>query len=107
MRSAFVPSHSAHAIGAALVKMPPDQSIPLAGRGFLETTRIAAGDPGLWRDIFLGNHDNLRVALAKLPQQVDHLDEALGKADSRAVEAFLETAAKRRQSYDNRGGRAE
>ena len=67
MRSAFVPSHLAHAIGAALVKMQPDQSIP----------------------------------------QIDHLDEALGKADSLAVEAFLEMAAKRRQSYDNRGGGAE
>lgn len=45
--------------------------------------------------------------MAKVSQQIDHLDEALGKADSRAVEAFLDTAAKRRQSYDNRGAGAE
>jgi prephenate dehydrogenase len=91
-------SHLPHAIAAALVKVQPDQAFPLAGKGFADTTRIAAGDPGLWRDIFLDNRDNLRIALSKLRQQIDHLDHSLEQADAHALEVFLDSAAKIRQT---------
>jgi prephenate dehydrogenase len=93
-------SHLPHALAAALVRMQPDQAMPLAGKGFLDTTRIAAGDPGLWRDIFLDNRDNLQLGLTKLRQQLDQLQQALIRGDSGAIEAFLDLAAKRRQAYD-------
>ena len=43
-------SHLPHALAASLVLLQSDR-VPLAGKGFLDTTRIAAGDPGLWRNI--------------------------------------------------------
>jgi prephenate dehydrogenase len=102
-------SHLPHALAAALVKVQPDQALPLAGKGFADTTRIAAGDPGLWRDIFLDNRDNLRLSVTRLRQQLDQLDDALSRQDSAAVESFLDAAAKRRAAFDNhkRAGGAE
>ena len=52
-------SHLPHALAAALVSMQADEGIDLCGRGFLDSTRIAAGDGVLWRDILLDNRDNL------------------------------------------------
>src|SRR5438270_270638 len=53
-------SHLPHAVAAALVAMQADAALPLAGKGFLDATRIAGGDGALWRDILHDNADNLR-----------------------------------------------
>jgi prephenate dehydrogenase len=102
-------SHLPHALAAALVMMQPSQGPLLAGKGFHDTTRIAAGDPGLWRDIFMDNRDNLRISMSKLRSQIDQLESLLASGDSRAIEEFLDAAAKRRALYDhqNRRGGAE
>ncbi len=59
-------SHLPHALAAALVAMQEGESLAFAGKGFADATRIAAGDGGLWRDIFLDNRDNLRASLTRL-----------------------------------------
>ncbi len=58
-------SHLPHLIAAALVSVAMEEDkinknvLPLAAGGFRDTTRIAGGDPGLWRDIFFSNKDEL------------------------------------------------
>src|SRR5207245_255442 len=52
-------SHLPHAVAAALVAVQPEGAMALAGKGFMDSTRIAGGDPGLWRDIFIDNRENL------------------------------------------------
>lgn len=58
-------SHLPHLTACALVSTfvgnLPEDSLKYAGGGFRDTTRIAMGDPGLWRDIFTQN----RVQLAR------------------------------------------
>jgi prephenate dehydrogenase len=95
-------SHLPHAIAAALVTLQDDGSIPLAGKGFLDTTRVAAGDGGLWRDIFLDNRDNLRDSLGRLRDQLDALIARLDESNGEAVKAWLEAAATRRQRMNDR-----
>src|SRR5205085_3964222 len=63
-------SHLPHALAAALVAMQDERAIPLAASGFRDATRLAAGDPGLWRDVFLDNADNLRAAIAVARDQL-------------------------------------
>ena len=46
-------SHVPHLVAAALVAATPQESLPLVAGGWIDTTRIAAGDPELWRDILL------------------------------------------------------
>jgi len=74
-------SHLPHLIACALVdaavRVEPG-ALDLAARGFRDTTRIAAGDPDMWTEIFLANRDALtasveafRVALAALQRVID------------------------------------
>jgi prephenate dehydrogenase len=91
-------SHLPHAVAAALVATQDPASFPLAGKGFLDATRIAAGDAGLWRDIFIDNRDNLRDSVRRLRMQLDELLARLDAADGEAVRAWLDEAATRRKA---------
>ena len=90
-------SHMPHAVAAAMVAMQEAASLPLAGKGFLDATRIAAGDGGLWRDIFLENSDNLRESLARLRVKLDELIAKLDSNHADALRHWLDEAALRRQ----------
>ena len=59
-------SHLPHAVAAALVTMQADEGLDLAGKGFLDATRIAGGDGGLSHNILLDNRDNVRRSLRGL-----------------------------------------
>ncbi len=90
-------SHLPHAVAAALVAMQSDASLDLAGKGFLDATRIAGGDGGLWRDIFLDNQDNLRGSLAMLRSQLDAMLGWIDAGEGDALRDWLDQAAQRRQ----------
>jgi prephenate dehydrogenase len=91
-------SHLPHAAAAALVAMQDDAALELAGKGFLDTTRIAGGDGALWRDILLDNRDNLRAALSALRAQLDTLDQLLEDPAGAALAQWLDRAALRREA---------
>jgi prephenate dehydrogenase len=91
-------SHLPHALAAALVTMQSDQAITLAGRGFSDTTRIAAGDSGLWRDIFLDNADNVRNAIGRLRLQLDRLESILDPSHAEQLRQWLDAAAQKRRA---------
>jgi prephenate dehydrogenase len=70
-------SHLPHALAAALVGIQDEETLALAGKGFADSTRIAAGDGALWRDIFLDNSDQLRAGLAQLRRQLNQFEALL------------------------------
>lgn len=90
-------SHLPHALAAAMVNLQEEDTLTLSGKGFLDFTRIAAGDAGLWRDILIDNRDNLRQSLARLGQEIDKLKALLDPKQAQALEAWLNQAAERRQ----------
>lgn len=91
-------SHLPHALAAALVAMQTDAALPLAGKGFLDATRIAGGDGALWRDILHDNADNLRTALSRLQGELSKLLTMLEPGQATALEDWLNNAAKRRET---------
>jgi prephenate dehydrogenase len=91
-------SHLPHALAAALVTMQDDASLPLAGKGFRDVTRVAAGDGGLWRDILLDNRDNLRRSAQQLKHHLDDLLARLDAGDPDSVRQWLDAAAARRRA---------
>jgi len=91
-------SHLPHALAAALVTMQDDASLPLAGKGFRDVTRVAAGDGGLWRDILLDNRDNLRRSAHQLKHHLDELLARLDAGDADSVRQWLDAAAARRRT---------
>ncbi len=76
-------SHVPHLVAAALASLADPGILNLAGTGWKDTTRIASGDPGLWRAILEANCEHVRSELDRL---IDHLDQyrkalALKKSD--------------------------
>ncbi len=94
-------SHLPHALAAALITMQQDDGLPLAGKGFLDSTRIAGGDGALWRDILLDNRDNLRASIARLRKQLEILDSLLDDTQGQAFADWLNHAAARRRNLLN------
>ena len=90
-------SHLPHAVAAALVAMQEERSLELAGKGFADTTRVAAGDGGLWRDIFLDNREHVVDGIQRLQAELNRLVVALRANDAGAVKAWLDAAAQRRE----------
>jgi prephenate dehydrogenase len=91
-------SHLPHLLAAALVAMQDDAGLELCGKGFLDTTRIAGGDGGLWRDILLDNADNLRAGLRRLQSQLAIVELMLDSQSKDALRDWLDAAARRRQN---------
>jgi prephenate dehydrogenase len=83
-------------LAAALVAMQSPAAMDLAGKGFLDTTRIAGGDGGLWRDIFLDNAANTRAAIGRLRAQLDEFEGLLQPGRGEELRQWLDAAAAKR-----------
>jgi prephenate dehydrogenase len=91
-------SHLPHAVAAALVAMQSDQALRVAGKGFLDATRIAAGDAGLWRDICLDNADSLRDSLHRFRRHLERFEELLDPSRADELRQWLDSAARKRRT---------
>ena len=98
-------SHLPHAVAAALVAIQSDGALDLAGKGFADTTRIAAGDGGLWRDILLDNRDHVIAGIERLSGELARLAARLRADDAQGVKEWLDAAAARRDELSSGGRR--
>jgi prephenate dehydrogenase len=92
-------SHLPHAVAAALVLQAGAEDLRFAGTGFADTSRIASGDPGLWRDIFGTNRQATLRALAAFQRELTRFRAALEAGDGAAVSRWLERAKTRREAW--------
>lgn len=81
-----------------------DVRMELAGSGFRDFTRIAAGSPEIWRDIFLSNRDAVLSEIAEVRLALDQAEKALSAADGTQIHDFLERAALARRFWESRSG---
>lgn len=89
-------SHLPHAAAAALMHSVSNVPLRFAASGFLDTTRIAQGDPNLWVPIFLTNRIRLISDLRRFQTALNTLENALKKGSSGAITRFLKHASIRR-----------
>jgi prephenate dehydrogenase len=85
-------SHLPHVVAWALVdavtRFEPG-ALALAARGFRDTTRIAAADPVMWRDILVDNREAVRASVAAFRRALDDLEALVAAGDGAALEAVL------------------
>jgi prephenate dehydrogenase len=93
-RALAATSHLPHLIAAGIAGSTPEEFIALTASGWQDTTRIAGGDPALWRQIMLANRDNLLEALDRFAQHLTEWRAALVAGDGAELERLL-TEAKR------------
>ncbi|HEU5194327.1 MAG TPA: prephenate dehydrogenase/arogenate dehydrogenase family protein [Methylomirabilota bacterium] len=85
-------SHLPHMVAWALVdavaRFEPD-AFDVAARGFKDTTRIAASDPDVWREILLANRDAVTASVAAFRVALDDLERLVARGDGEALTALL------------------
>ncbi|MFA5918726.1 MAG: prephenate dehydrogenase [Candidatus Nanopelagicaceae bacterium] len=72
---------------AKQLKNAPENWLALAGQGLRDSTRIAASDPALWREIIGSNRAHILPLLTKLKNELEAFIGEIGDED--AVETFL------------------
>jgi len=81
-----------------------DLRLSLAGSGFRDFTRISAGSPEVWRDIFLANRTAVLTELDQVRHALTQAEQALQAGDGPALLDFLERAALARRFWGSRSG---
>lgn len=97
-------SHLPHAAAAALVRAVNAGGrarLELAGSGYRDTTRPAAGPERMWREILLDNRAELIAGLSDLQGSLEELKNALSRDDGDAVEDFLRESRELRGTSSN------
>ena len=97
-------SHLPHLLSAVYMEQVAEAAdastrLALAGSGFRDFTRIAAGSPEMWRDIFLSNRDAMLAELADVRVVLDRAERAIADGDGAALLTLLDTAARARRSW--------
>jgi prephenate dehydrogenase len=95
-------SHLPHAAAVALMLQATPPARELAGTGFLDCTRIAGGDPELWRDIFLTNSAEIVRSIKSMTSQLNKLAGLIARGNSAGIVRLLAEAQKRRQELMDR-----
>lgn len=81
-----------------------DVRLHVAGSGFRDFTRIAAGSAEVWRDIFLSNRAAVLSELKQVRAAFEQAETALLESDGTALYEFLEKAALARRLWGSRSG---
>ena len=76
-----------------------DRLLALAGPGFRDFTRIAAGDPTLWRDVLLANREAVARHARSFRDELARLETAIEVGDGDALRALIERASARRGAW--------
>jgi prephenate dehydrogenase len=92
-------SHLPHALAALLVLNASASALPFAATGFRDATRIAQGDPALWRDIFLTNRQFIRHRLQRQVILCQQFMKYLETSDSSRIHRLLTRAARIRRGF--------
>jgi prephenate dehydrogenase len=93
-----VTSHAPHLIASALAMLLEDDFKPFTGTGFQDTTRIASGNPALWRAILMHNREQLSASLVKFSENLREMSDAIEQGNDQKLEQLLELAKTHRDS---------
>ncbi len=93
-----ITSHLPHVAAAVLALVVPEKYFRLAGTGMSDTTRVAGGDPELWRQILMLNRDNVLTALEQYGAKLAALHAAVRDNNQDEITRLLTLAKKNRDA---------
>jgi prephenate dehydrogenase len=97
-----ISSHLPHMVAAALSLSTPLELLPFVGKGWMDSTRIAGGNPQLWRQILEENHGPALQAMKKFATICHSWIEALEQEDFECVEQLLKSGKSTREAVASR-----
>jgi prephenate dehydrogenase len=89
-------SHLPHILATSLVNATDARELKFAGKGFVDTTRIASSPPNIWTDILLSNATNTSRNINRLVAKLLKLKKAIDSHDRDEISKFLESARGKR-----------
>jgi prephenate dehydrogenase len=97
-------SHLPHLLAFALMNAITEQPdgadlLSLAGPGFRDFSRIAEGDPSLWRDVLLANRVQVQRQSVLFRKQLDTLERCLETGDSAQLTNLINQASSARAGW--------
>ncbi len=90
-------SHLPHLSAAALVNANKLEDLYSAGKGFMDSSRVASGPANIWVDIFLTNPTACTQGIDKLIAQLERFRTAIADGDEKQLEKLLEYARQKRE----------
>jgi prephenate dehydrogenase len=91
-------SHLPHLTAAALINANSSETLKFAGKGFMDTSRIASGPANIWADVLLTNASNTVRGIDKIIAELGKLKKAIKGGDTREVEKLLRKARSKRSA---------
>jgi len=88
-RAVAATSHLPHLLASVLAAVTRPEDAPLVASGWLDTTRVAAGDAELWRQILQSNDKHLLAALVRFEKQLTAARRALERGDGARLTKLL------------------
>ena len=97
-------SHLPHLLAFAFMnglagQSQADDFFSLAGPGFRDFTRIAAGEPKIWRDIFLANRHDVLAQSALFRAALLHFEELVKAKNAQGLEDLITLASETRTHW--------
>ena len=95
-----LPHLLAFAMMQSLLSQPQaDAVLALAGPGFRDFTRIAAGDPKIWRDILLANREQVLAQSRQFQQALQSLEQLIEQGDGQGLQDRITLASAARAHW--------
>jgi prephenate dehydrogenase len=100
-RAVAMVSHVPHVVAASLAGTTSADDRALVGGGWLDTTRIAAGDVELWRQILLDNRGYVLKSLDNFAKVLASFRSALAQHDQNQLVELLKAGKQNRDAVGN------
>jgi len=94
-------SHLPHMLAAALINANSSKDLKLAGKGFMDTSRVASGPANIWADILLTNASNAIRGIENVVNELKKFQKTIKSENKREVEKLLEKARGKRAELIN------
>jgi prephenate dehydrogenase len=91
-------SHLPHITAAALINANNSEELKFAGKGFIDTSRIASGPANIWADVLLTNAHNTTRGIDRIIGELSKLKKALKNQNKKQIEAILKAAKRKREA---------
>lgn len=96
---AFI-SHLPHVVAFSLINSIPAQYLKFSAAGLKDTTRIAASDPIIWKDVCISNAPQILKSLDCFESVLRKLKHQISKRDSPGLKKAFSQAQKKRLSLN-------
>jgi cyclohexadieny/prephenate dehydrogenase len=94
-------SHVPHLVASALAAATSQEDVRFASSGWRDTTRVAGGNPEMWRQILTDNREQVLRSLGAVEQVIAAFREALLTNQPTKLHQLLDEGKRRRDALGN------